>query len=289
MELYELRYFLGVAKFENIHKASEKMGVSPASLSKAIARLEAELGVSLFSREKRNIHLTDRGRLLQKRAAEMAQMEEAMRLELAGAPGTFPVVMAGPEILLAKLGVGLGGTIKRKFPGAVLEFLACTEKEAIAKIESGEAHIALLTGEAPSKPGLVSKMLEETAFKTYVGKAHPLFKAAKAKSAVPVEDVLLHPFVSPGNPFLGKVGARQSLDGWRDDQFPRKVEFVSSSLKTLEEILLSGQAVAYLPSYFGSSLEVEALRVTGCPYTCVQKIKLLAKNPRNIGWLNQIF
>lgn len=289
MELYELKYFLGVARVENIHKASEKLNVSTASLSKAIARLESELGVNLFIRERRNIKLTDQGRLLQKRASEMILLEETMRHEVAGHPGTIQVVIAGPEILLAKMGISLGTTIKQKFPLARFDFHAVNEEGALEMIERGEAHIAITSGEVPSKSGISSKILMEAKFQTYVGKKHPLYTTAKSGKTLHVDDVLKHAFVSPDNPLLGKVGARQSLDGWRDDQFPRKVEYFTSSLKIVEELVTSGVAIGYLPSYFCEALPVEALKISGCPYTCIQKIKIVAYNPKDTSWLNQIF
>ena len=219
MELYELKYFLGVAKLENIHKASEKMNVSTASLSKAIGRLEQELGVNLFVRERRNIKLTDQGRLLQKRASEIIQLEESTKYEVAGHPGTIQIVIAGPEILLAKMGTSLGATIKKKFPTALFDFHATREEEAIEQVERGEAHLAIVSGDVTQKNGVTTKALVEAKFQTYVGLEHPLFSMAKSKKTVPVEEVLKYPFASPDNPLLGKVGARQSLDGWRDDQF----------------------------------------------------------------------
>lgn len=288
MELYELKYFLGVAKFENIHRASEKLNVSTGSLSKAIARLEDELGVSLFLRERRNIRLTDHGRILQRKASEMMQLEDSLRLEVGGHAGSFQVVIAGPEILLAKMGIELGTSIKQKFANALFDFQATKEDEALAKIVRGEAHLALVSGEV-NQPELSTKLMAEAKFQTYVGKGHPLYIRAKAKKTVPVGEVLKHAFASPDNPLLGKVGARQSIDGWRDDQFPRKVEYLTSSLKILEELVVSGKAIAYLPSYFCENLAIEQLKISGCPYFCVQKIKLVARNPKDIGWLNQIF
>ena len=50
MEINEIRYFLAVAKLENMHQASEIGGVSPGTLSKAIAKLENELKTKLFKR-----------------------------------------------------------------------------------------------------------------------------------------------------------------------------------------------------------------------------------------------
>jgi DNA-binding transcriptional LysR family regulator len=289
MELYELKYFLGVAKVENIHRASEKLNVSTASLSKAIARLESELGVNLFLRERRNIKLTDQGRLLQKKAAEMVRLEELARIEVSGHLGTIQIVIVGPEILLAKMGTNLAAQIKKRFPTARFEFHACDEEAALAQVNRGEAHLALITGDLGTNTNLSIKVLDEAEFQTYVGAGHPLFSKAKARKTVPVEEVLNFAFVSTDNPLLGKVAARQSLDGWRDDQFPRKIEFLTSSLKILEELVVSGSAIAYLPSYFCEGLPVEILKISGCPYSCVQKIKLIANRPKDTGWLNQIF
>ena len=283
-----MRYFLGVAKVENIHKASEKLNVSTGSLSKAISRLEAELGVNLFTRERRNIRLTDQGRLLQKRAGEILRLEETARHEVAGHPGSLQVVIGGPEVLLANFGPKICDSIKRKYPTTFFELHACGEEEALEKVERGELHLAIVTREI-SNTDLSSKLLSEAKFQTYVGESHPLYSVAKGKKTVSVEQVLKHSFVSPNHSLLGKVGAKQSLDGWRDDQFPRAVEYLTSSLKTLEELVSKGKALAYLPNYFGENLPLEFLKITGCPYTCVQKIKMVAYRPKQTSWLNQLF
>jgi DNA-binding transcriptional LysR family regulator len=289
MEIFELKYFLGVAAQENVHRASEKLNVSPASLSKAITRLEDELSVKLFSRDGRNIKLTDHGRLLQKRASEMIQLEELTTLELSGHKGTIQVVMAGPEVLLSQMGMDLSGEIRKKYPLAVFDYVATDDESALESVVRGQAHMALVTDDVPVDLNLSVKTMGKTSFQTFVGVGHPLYALAKAHKEVSIEEVLKHSFVSPSNPLLGKVGAKQSLDGWRDDKFPRKVTYKTSSLKIMEELLVSGKAIAYLPDYFALKLKVEVLNVVGCPYSCQQKIKLVARNTKSVGWLNQIF
>lgn len=287
MEMFELRYFLGVAKFENIHRASEKLRVSPASLSKAVARLEDELGAKLFSREGRNIRLTDHGFLLQKRASEILHIEESARLEVSGHKGSIRVILAGAEILLSKMGLSISQGIRKRYPLSTFEYHATDDQSALDQVSRGEAHLAIITAHPPQS--LEVKTLGEAAFQTCVGPGHKLYGAAKAKKVVQIEEVLKYPFVSPNHPLLGQVGLRRSVDGWRDDKFPRKVEQITSSLKILEEIVTSGQALAYLPDYFVSKTELEVLKISGCPYSCTQTIKLVARNPKQIGWLNQIF
>ena len=77
MELLQLRYFLVAAKYEHMTKAAEVLRIAQPALSQSIKRLEQELGVPLFDREKRNIRLNDAGRFLeQKLLPIMAALEE---------------------------------------------------------------------------------------------------------------------------------------------------------------------------------------------------------------------
>ncbi|HXH32619.1 MAG TPA: LysR family transcriptional regulator [Bacteriovoracaceae bacterium] len=286
METFELRYFLGVAGCENIHKASQNLHVSPAALSKAVSRLEDELGVNLFVREGRNIRLSPQGQLLRLRASEIIRLEEATKLELSGGVNSLQVRICATEILLSQMGVTVSDTLLGTYPGANFQLThTLSDRETLALIRDGQAHLGIVTAEVSGVPGLKSKLLGHSSFETYVGQGHPLFQ----KRSVSVASVLEHPFVSIDQPLLGKVAARQSLDGWRDDKFPRKITYLVSSLKTLEELVVSGKAVAYLPQYYGEKLAARAVSMTGCPYACEQKIKLIAKHQKDIGWINRLF
>lgn len=64
MTLNQLRYFRVLAKTEHYTKAADALAISQPSLSRAIALLEEELGVLLFTRRGRNVVLTDAGRTL---------------------------------------------------------------------------------------------------------------------------------------------------------------------------------------------------------------------------------
>ncbi len=51
MELRILKYFLMVAKEENITKAAKSLYITQPTLSRQLAQLEEELGVKLFTRK----------------------------------------------------------------------------------------------------------------------------------------------------------------------------------------------------------------------------------------------
>ncbi|MBQ8133785.1 MAG: LysR family transcriptional regulator [Clostridia bacterium] len=74
MEIRVLRYFLGVAREENMTRAAERLHISQPSLSKEIKKLENELGHTLFVRTNKSMHLTDEGMLLRKRAEDILSM-----------------------------------------------------------------------------------------------------------------------------------------------------------------------------------------------------------------------
>ncbi len=63
MELQQLKYFQTIAKREHFTRAAEELYVAQPSLSRAIARLEEELGVNLFDRQGRHVRLNRFGRL----------------------------------------------------------------------------------------------------------------------------------------------------------------------------------------------------------------------------------
>ena len=62
MEIRTLRYFLAVAREENMTRAAEILHVTQPTLSKQLRSLEEELGTKLFTRHSFSIQLTDKGR-----------------------------------------------------------------------------------------------------------------------------------------------------------------------------------------------------------------------------------
>lgn len=82
MELYQLRYFCSVAEFGNITEASRFLHVSQPSLSRAIKKLEDELGVELFDRVGRHVVLNDNGRVFQDAAVKALDSVDSVAHEL---------------------------------------------------------------------------------------------------------------------------------------------------------------------------------------------------------------
>ena len=59
MEIRVLRYFLEIARENNMSRAAETLHVSQPTLSKQMKDLESELGKKLFRRGSTSVSLTD--------------------------------------------------------------------------------------------------------------------------------------------------------------------------------------------------------------------------------------
>ena len=81
MEIKNLRYFIAVAREENMSRAAQTLHVTQPTLSKALKALEGELGKKLFTRHSFSIKLTDEGMLLLNRAEDLVAMADKIEQE----------------------------------------------------------------------------------------------------------------------------------------------------------------------------------------------------------------
>ena len=81
MEIRTLRYFLAVAREENMTRAAEQLHVTQPTLSKTLKALEEELGKKLFTRHSFSIQLTEEGVLLRNRAEDLVSMADKITRE----------------------------------------------------------------------------------------------------------------------------------------------------------------------------------------------------------------
>jgi DNA-binding transcriptional LysR family regulator len=81
MEIKTLRYFLAIAREENMTRAAAFLHVTQPTLSKQMKSLEDELGKKLFTRHSFSIRLTDEGILLKNRAEDLVSLANKIKQE----------------------------------------------------------------------------------------------------------------------------------------------------------------------------------------------------------------
>src|ERR1700750_1885515 len=87
LDVARLRVIDAVARHGSVTAAAHELHYSQPSVSHHLARLEAETGAQLLQRAGRGIRLTEAGRLLAARAAEILGRIEAADAELAAHVG----------------------------------------------------------------------------------------------------------------------------------------------------------------------------------------------------------
>jgi signal transduction histidine kinase len=111
MDLNRATTFVRVVEAGGFTRAAEQVGLPPSSVSRAVAKLEDELGVTLLERTTRKIALTEAGRAYFERAREaLAGLEEANSLALDAAREVHGVVRVA-------LPLELGATSARLLAG----------------------------------------------------------------------------------------------------------------------------------------------------------------------------
>jgi DNA-binding transcriptional LysR family regulator len=122
MELRHLRYFVAIAEERNFTRAAERLWVAQPGLSSQIKRLEAELGITLFTRHTRGVDLTDAGELFLERARTvLAAADDALAIGRdlqAGLVGSIRLGLADEAHALAT--PGLLAAVGREHPDVEL-------------------------------------------------------------------------------------------------------------------------------------------------------------------------
>ena len=71
MTLDQLRYFQAVCQYDGVSHAAENLNISQPSVSNAIANLEKEFGIVLFTRQHKRLTLTKEGQLMRELAGRL--------------------------------------------------------------------------------------------------------------------------------------------------------------------------------------------------------------------------
>jgi LysR family nitrogen assimilation transcriptional regulator len=146
MDTHRLKYFLRIAEEGSITRAATALGIAQPALSRQIRLLEEDLGITLFERTRRGVHLTEEGeRLRSSTAAPLRQLELAVlyagsplaRIErglLFGMVPTAAGVLAAP--LLASLGTA--------FPNVHFHVAVAETDDLVLRMLSGAVDLAVI-------------------------------------------------------------------------------------------------------------------------------------------------
>jgi len=154
LDVTRLRVLVAVARYGSVTAAARALNYAQPSVSHHLARLESETGTKLIQRAGRGIRLTDAGRLLAERAAEVIGRLDAAENELAAYTG----LRAG-RLRLAAFPSALGTIVpaaasylRGTNPDIDLRLTEAEPPEALRMLRAGYVDVALVfryTAQAP--------------------------------------------------------------------------------------------------------------------------------------------
>jgi DNA-binding transcriptional LysR family regulator len=233
-----LRQFAVVAREQHVTRAAERLGVSQSTLSRNIARLEADLGVPLFLRTGRAVVLTRAGSALLP-YAERAVAEVAAGLaELGKDAGTVAFAF------LHSLGARAVPVLLRDFraghPRVRFTLVQDGDEAMLAKLRSGVVDLCL-TSPVPAEPGIAARPLAEQRLALVVPAGHRLAGRRRIRLAEAADEE-----------FVGLergYGLRRITDDWcRQAGFTPRLAFEGEEIDTVLGLVAAGLGVALLPA-----------------------------------------
>ncbi len=146
MELRTLRYFLAVAREENMTEAANVLHVTQPTLSRQIADLERELGVTLFERTNRACTLTGEGMRLRQRAEEIISLVDRAQAELSDDQGGLSGVIriGAGETQAMRFVLQVFADLHRDHPDVTVELFTGNADAVEERLERGLLDFGLL-------------------------------------------------------------------------------------------------------------------------------------------------
>jgi len=244
MELQQLLYFRKVAELQHFTRAAEELSVSQPALSRAVARLEEELGLQLFEREGRSVRLNRYGQVFLGRVERILQEVEASRHEMADLAGTEHGTVA--LAFLHTLGVRLVPDLLRHFrqdhPQIGFQLWQNASEVILGQLEAGEIDLCL---SSPFFRSGIPNLGWADLFTEELYLIVPPDHALAGKGSAELREVADSDFIS----LKPSTGLRQlSDDLCLQAGFTPRILFEGEEVATIRGLVNAGLGVALIPA-----------------------------------------
>ena len=188
-----MKNFLLVAQEENITRASEILHISQPTLSRQIQNLEEEFGQPLFLRNNKKVTLTNNGKLLQQRAAEIIELYEKTHSEINPTPGIVSgdIRLAISEASVVKNIFEAGKKFQSEYPLTRFRAFNGDNNSVIDMINTGLVDFGLLFGYVDDKQFSYYQIAEKESIGILMPKGHPLC----VKESIELDDLEGYPII----------------------------------------------------------------------------------------------
>ncbi|GAA2074595.1 LysR family transcriptional regulator [Streptomyces albiaxialis] len=253
-----LAQFAAAARHEHVTRAAHELGVPQSSLSRALARLEGDLGVALFARHGRTVSLTPAGRTFlasaERALAAVEQAAESVRSD--ADPATGKVAFGFLHTLGWETVPGLLREFRAEHPRVRFSLVQNYGEAMLDRLRAGGLDLCLTSPvPGPEAPDLVARRLDEQRLRLVVPDDHRLAARKRVRLAEAADESFVT--LEPG------YGMRRILDTLcAEAGFRPRIAFEGEEAETIRGLVAAGLGVALLPPPVIARPGVRELTVT---------------------------
>lgn len=282
MELLQLKYFLTVARLEHMTRAAEALGIVQPALSQTIARLEGELGVPLFDRLGRNIHLNHFGRAYVQHVERIFEELEQGRREISeladGSQGQVEFALGAATHLLPDL----LRAFRKDHPGVHFQLSQHPVTDLVQQLTRGACDLCI-SSPPLQQPGITSVPLLTEDILLAFPSNHPLAQFSQIR----LDEVAQEAFISlkPGH------SLRELTDSFcRQAGFRPHIAFESDEPSTIRGLIRAEQGIAFVPAIsWRGSVGLSVVQVKVSEPKCQRTVGLSWLTGRRLSMVTQQF
>jgi LysR family transcriptional regulator, hydrogen peroxide-inducible genes activator len=243
MEMHQIRYFLAVCDTLNFTRAAEQCNVTQPALTRAIQKLEEELGGLLFRRERHLTHLTDLGRLIRPqleqvwKQAETAKTTAGSFLKLEDAALNVGLMCTiGPLRAIAFL-----NTFRTDHPGIEITLLEGVPDELAELLAEGSLDVAVM-----AQPGTLDERCDVyPLYRERFVIAFPPGHRFEAQNAIRFKDITGESYLRRINceyrDHLGAIGRELGVE--------LRMAYRSEREDWIQTMVMAGMGICFMPEY----------------------------------------
>lgn len=179
MDIRDLRYFEAIADCEHVGKAAERLFLTQPALSRAVRRLEEDLGAALFERSGRGIKLTPLGTMLLEKTKSLRHIMDEAKKELTDfAQGNAGHIRLGcsPTVGSWLLSAPMN-TLRQQAPDVTFDITFAMGKKLLDRLYAHHLDVVISYISGPVKEGYGSTPLFTDTVVVAASQNHPVFAA----------------------------------------------------------------------------------------------------------------
>lgn len=241
MEIRRLRYFVCTAELGSLCRASDVLRIAQPALTRQVRLLEEELGVTLFTRTRRGMRLTEEGeQLLADVVGPLRQLEGALQNIRSFSTGLSGNVAIGMTPTVAcYLAEPLLERMAREAPNVALRIVEGTGLHLGEGLLGGELDLALLYAPLDETHVVNRELLTEES--VVVGSREA---ALDPEHKIGIEELTTLPLILP-NPKNGLRSITERYAAKYGAHF--QIKYVIDSFHVLKEMVRNGHGYTMMP------------------------------------------